>query len=308
MRSVSCNLCGADDWEVRFAATENVDAGLDTRAFRCTHDGYGSHTQIVTCRICGHVYANPRWDPDELMEAYASVEDALYVDEREGREKTFARHLRSIENYAGSGSGQSLLDVGAYIGVFVEIARSQGWDAQGVEPSRWAVEEAESLGLPVFEGTLEAGHLDGKQFDVVTLWDVIEHMDDPSAELSRIFALLKPGGYIAVHTMDIDSLASKMMGSRWPWLMDMHIHYFSRTTLTKMLEKKGFDVLWVGSQGRFLSFGYLASRVGGMSHALGRVFLWLVKKLGIAEKTLSLNFGDLITAIARKPHHPSYPE
>ena len=159
MKNVACNLCGRDDWQVRFPATMNGAADLDVSAFRCTSAGYGHHPQIVQCRHCSYVYANPRWDPDELLGAYSAVEDDVYLQERQGRELTFQKHLQQLEKFVGTADGRSLLDIGAYIGVFVEVARASGWDAIGVEPSVWAVSVARAKGLPVFQGTQEAGEL-----------------------------------------------------------------------------------------------------------------------------------------------------
>jgi hypothetical protein len=101
--------------------------------------------------------------------------------------------------------------------------------------------------------------------------------------------------------MDIDSLAARVMGRRWPWLMDMHIHYFSQRTLREMLEGVGFEVVWIGAQGRFLSLGYLATRIGAMSGPLGRLVGGLFRALGIDSVAVRVNFGDLITAYGRRP-------
>jgi 2-polyprenyl-3-methyl-5-hydroxy-6-metoxy-1,4-benzoquinol methylase len=298
---VRCNLCGADDFSVRFPSTLNGSNALNVDAFRCTSDTYGHHAQIVTCRECGYVYANPRWDSADVLAAYGDVEDSTYAEEREGRELTFSKHLADMEKRIGPANGRSLLDVGAYIGVFVEVAREAGWNAYGVEPSRWAVEVAHKRGLPVIEGTQDADALQGMQFDVVTLWDVIEHVDDPADEIRKAYQLLKPGGTIVVHTMDIDSLMSRLMQGRWPWLMDMHIHYFSQQTLQAMLRQAGFTINWSGAQGRYLRLGYLATRVGGLNAALGRATARLVERLDLAGVAVPINFGDLFTVYAIRP-------
>jgi SAM-dependent methyltransferase len=300
MEFVTCNLCGHDDWFVRYPSTVADRERPEVVAYRCTHSGYGSHPQIAQCRNCGLVYANPRWDPEDLLDAYSAVEDDRYVIERAGRVQTFTKHLQALEKWAGPGEGRNLLDLGAYIGVFVEVAISHGWEAIGIEPSRWAVEVARGNGLPIVEGTLAAEELIGRRFDVITMWDVIEHLDDPSYELRKIYNLLEPGGLLAVHTMDIDSFIAKLMGTRWPWLMDMHIHYFSRKTLREMLHKTGFQVLWVGAQGRYLSLGYIVSRLRGLSKPLGRIVGWPIARTGASETTVPLNFGDLMTVYARK--------
>jgi 2-polyprenyl-3-methyl-5-hydroxy-6-metoxy-1,4-benzoquinol methylase len=296
---VPCNLCGQDDWQVRYAATLNR-ASLQVDAFRCTSAGYGHHLQIVECVHCGYVYANPRWEETELLDAYTAVEDETYVYERTGRELTFRKHLQALEKYTGPAQGRSLLDVGAYIGVFVEAAQAAGWQAQGIEPSAWAVAEAQRQGLPVIAGTQDSLELQGCAFDVLTMWDVIEHVDDPAAELGKAYQLLKPGGIIAVHTMNIDSLTARLMGERWPWLMDMHIHYFSQTTLCAMMERKGFDIIWAGAQGRYLRLGYLASRLAGLNAWLGRAANEVVTRFNLAELAIPVNFGDLMTVYARR--------
>lgn len=299
-RYVSCILCGRDDWKLRFAATYDNHDGFDLGAFRCTSSGYGQHAQIVQCRYCGYVYANPRWVGQDLLEAYEAVEDETYVREREGRILTFRRHLRSLEQFAGPAAGRRLLDVGAYTGVFVEVACEAGWDACGVEPSQWAVDVARSRGLPVVQGTQAALSVQRGSFDVITMWDVIEHVEDPPSELARARELLKSGGLLAVHTMDIESPFARLMGRRWPWLMEMHIHYFSRRTLAQMLYKEGFTVLASGAQGRYLRLGYLASRLRGLNQPLGSLAQRLSASLGLDSVAVPINLGDLFTVYARR--------
>ena len=191
--------------------------------------------------------------------------------------------------------------MGAYIGVFVEVAQEKGWQATGVEPSKWAVEVALQHQLQLILGTQDAPELHGQQFDLVTMWDVIEHVPNPAAELAKAYQLLKPGGYIAVHTMDVDSWLAKIMGSRWPWYMSMHIQYFSQKTLQQMVKQTGFEVIWCGTRGRYLRVNYLASRIGGFNKTVGRVLGQAVNGLGLATVALPVNFGDLFTVYARKP-------
>lgn len=300
MITVCCNLCGKDEWQLRYPATMDNSQQVNVDAFRCTNVGYGHHPQIVACNHCGHVYANPRWSETELVAAYTAVEDEIYVTERTGRELTFRKHLAAMERQVGVANGRSLLDVGAYIGVFVEVAQAAGWRACGVEPSTWAARQAQQRGLNVIEGTQDAPALQGCQFDVVTMWDVIEHVAEPLTEVQKASHLLKSGGWLVVHTMDIDSLAARLLGSRWPWLMDMHLHYFSQQSMAYMLAQAGFNVVWSGAQGRYLRLGYLASRIGGLHGALGRLAERGVAQLDLAETAVPINFGDLFTVYARK--------
>jgi SAM-dependent methyltransferase len=169
-----------------------------------------------------------------------------------------------------------------------------------VEPSRWAVEQAREHGLRMIEGTLATSELPEGSWDVVTMWDVIEHVADPLGEMQQAQRLLKPGGLLVVHTMDIDSLFARVMGGRWPWLMEMHIYYFSRRTLKAMLEQAGLTVIRVEPQGRYLRLGYFATRIGGFSPSLGRLLGRVFRLLHLSDVPVPLNFGDLVTAYAIK--------
>ncbi len=296
---VPCNLCGARDAFVRFPST--LGRGESSwRAYACTSGGYGVHGPIVQCRRCGLVYASPRRRASRVMDFYQAVEDPLYDEEREGRVLTFESHLRPLERFTGPPNHRPLLDVGAYVGVFVEIAARHGWDAWGVEPSRWAVEQARARGLRVHWGTLESVHLPARSFSVVTMWDVIEHLTDPFGTLREVRRVLEPGGLLVVHTIDLDSLFARLMGRRWPWLMEMHLYYFSRRTLRAMLAKAGFEVVWMRAQGRYLRAGYLAGRLTALSPALGRPLAWLIARLHLRKVPVRINLGDLFTTYARK--------
>ena len=258
------------------------------------------HHAIVQCKQCGLVYANPRWDGAEVLDHYVAVEDPLYLEEREGRVLTFQHHLLPLHELTGAPASRRLLDIGAYVGVFVEIAQAAGWQAVGVEPSHWAVTEARKRGLAMLEGTLASAALPEADFDVVTMWDVIEHLTDPLAELQQAYWVLKPGGWLVVHTMDIDSALARLMGRRWPWLMEMHLYYFSRRTLRQLLKQAGFE--WVRSepQGRYLRLGYLMTRIRPYNRWVAAVLDRMIHLLGWRERPIAINLGDLITAYARK--------
>ena len=299
MIEVNCNYCQSDNYTVKYPSTMNGQtAQMD--AFRCTTPDYGIHGRIVQCNKCGHIYTNPVQDGDELLALYTAVEDETYVEERIGRRLTFNKHLDAFEKVTGLGEGRKLLDVGAYIGVFVEVARERGWDAIGVEPSDWGAEYAQKSGLPVIKGTIDHPQVVMQQFDSITMWDVIEHLSDPLGELKKAYRLLKTGGMIAVHTMDVDSVASKILGSRWPWYMAMHVQFFSQASMIKFLEKAGFEGVWTGVQGRYLRLHYLASRLGGLNPAIGRAADGIINGLNLGDQAIPINFGDLFTVYARK--------
>ncbi len=299
-----CNLCGANDYTLYIPSTldqKPPQAGEgDWRAYACTSGGYGHHGPIVRCEHCGFVYATPRPQNHEVLDIYTAVEDPLYQQERAGRVLTFEQHLKPLEDFVGPPAHRRLLDVGAYTGVFVEIAARHGWNAWGIEPSQWAVEQARAQGLQMIPGALEEADLAPESYAVITMWDVIEHVTDPLGTFQAAWRALEPGGILVVHTMDLNSPFARLMGRRWPWFMEMHLCYFSRQTMTAFLEKADFEIVWMGAQGRYLHVGYLASRVTALAPLFGRPLEWLVRKLQLGEKATRVNLGDLFTTYARK--------
>lgn len=301
MEHVVCNLCGSDDTELLYPNTlPAYSSEDDMERLRCTSPSYGQHYAIVKCRNCGLVYANPRREERAILNGYEKVVDETYLEERRGRVRTFRQRLRSLESFVPFEESRRLLDVGCYTGIFLEIAEERGWEAWGVEPSNWAAEQSQSKGLRVINGTLEEAHFADHFFHVVTTWDVIEHLTNPLRMLKESNRVLKEGGLICIHTMNIESPFAKLMGSRWPWLMEMHLYYFSPRTLEAMLKKAGFEVVEIATQGRFVPLGYLFSRLKAYSPSLSKGLVRLMTTLGLKRSLVSINLGDLFTAYARK--------
>jgi 2-polyprenyl-3-methyl-5-hydroxy-6-metoxy-1,4-benzoquinol methylase len=310
---VPCNLCGADDYRVRYPSTLSAsnDRPSDPEHYLCTTLSYGEHFRIVQCAQCGLVYTSPRRKPAAILNDYESVVDTRYLEEQAARVATFAQNIRPLEKLLGHevngrAAGQRtnhnrLLDVGAHVGIFVEVAAKRGWEAAGLEPSRWAVEEGHRRGLTMHQGTLRDAELDAASYDAVTMWDVVEHLIDPMADLVEAARLLKPGGALLVHTINIDSALARLMGKRWPWLVEMHNYFFSPATLGAMVEKAGLEVRSSHIQGRYLHLGYLLSRLSGFNTTLGRWAENTTKALGVEHWLVPINTGDLFTMLATKP-------
>jgi 2-polyprenyl-3-methyl-5-hydroxy-6-metoxy-1,4-benzoquinol methylase len=243
------------------------------------------------------VFQSPVPPPTEIIHAYEEVVDERYEQERIGRLHTFRRDLRELERYARPGR---LLDVGCHIGLFVEVAQEAGWDAWGVEPSHWAARRAETRGLRVLHGALDDVDLTEGSFDAVTMWDVIEHLTDPLGALRRCRELLKPGGIVAVCTMDVQALFPRLAGRRWPWYMQMHLIYFSKRTLGAMLRAAGYDVLGTAPHKRVVRADYLASRLEGYCRPAARLVTGALGAVGLQDRLVSVDLGDLFLMFARR--------
>jgi len=249
-RLVLCNLCGSQRFAVLYRGRSTRAPDLDPNSMRCTSLEHGGFTNIVQCSDCGLIYQNPCDDDETLAKLYAGVDDPVYERESGGRVRTFGRLVERLGRYAQPGR---LVDVGCYTGIFLEQARRAGWDVVGVEPSAWAAKLAREKGFTVFEGAFRDAHELPAPFDAVTIWDVIEHLPDPLADLKHAHSILKPGAVLALSTMDTASLFARLAGRHWPWYMRMHLVYFTRESMRRMLEAAGFEVLAIERHERIVS-------------------------------------------------------
>jgi hypothetical protein len=234
-------------------------------------------------------------DTTQLLQAYGAVEDPVYLAEKDNRYLTFQRALRLL----GPAGGRRLLDVGAYCGYFVDVARAGGFQAEGIELSRWAVGQAHQLGLPVRNESIAERARSGARYDVITMWDVIEHLPDPRAELEACSQLLRPGGQIHVSTIDAGSLLARALGRRWPWLMDMHLVYFDRANLTALLEQTGFRVVRRGDYTHIVSADYLLRKAAASFPLLAPIFHGL-RRLLPGRTPIPVNLGDNMVITAER--------
>jgi SAM-dependent methyltransferase len=261
---------------------------------------------LVRCRSCGLMYVGERTADytfsssdsgrtqalgdrvTELGIVAAAVEDA----ERPLRLGAERERLERVRGWAASGR---LLDVGSSIGGFLTVA-SERYDAWGVEPDPGTASQAREAGLNVLTGTL-ADVVD-RQFDVITMFHVIEHLDSPRAALSHASALLAPGGVIVIETPTVDNLWFRLAPRRWRQLIPDHYFFFSRSTLERLLRETGLQPIDHAKVGRRVSLRFAADRLRRagvpLAGALGRA-------LGPAGGlSVRLNPGDIMQVVARR--------
>jgi len=295
LEQVRCALCGADDTR----PVAEIDA-----------------LHIVRCRQCGLVYVNPRYPEGLLQEIYTEqyydhdgIRNGLeffgyddYLADEQNIKLTFRKRLKIIELLTRKGR---LLDVGCATGFFLDLARSQDWEVLGSEVSEFSARYArERFGLDVRLGTLRQLHLDAASLNAVTMWDVIEHVVDPLAELQEVQRILRPQGILSVITPDAGSWMARLLGRRWEEFRRVreHIYFFSRRTMGDMLRKAGLDVVRMESADKVFYLGPAIQRLkyytwdGAITSAVAR----LVYKLGLDKLRVNVNPLTKMTVYARK--------
>lgn len=282
-----CWVCG----ESRLRRVrEGVSPGdLASHDFAITDARYGTTGAIDRCEACGFRQCSELTD---VLGFYEDLEDPEY-DEGRGPRALQARKL--IETLSPYAMGKKLLDVGAGAGILVEEAASLGYDAVGVEPSRWLAERAKERGLNVIHGTLPHPDATGP-FDVVTMIDVVEHVPDPIAVLRDLRDVLAPGGIAAVVTPDVGSMAARLLGKKWWHYRIAHIGYFDRATFMRALGDAGLEPVAFKRPGWYFAGDYLAERAVGY---LPRFLRPPVPRF-LSRLTVPLNLRDSLLAICRR--------
>ena len=137
----------------------------------------------------------------------------------------------------------TLLDAGAGRGRFVAAARAAGWDARGIEPSARGVEAARSVyGVELERAGIADAAIAPGSFDAVSLWHVLEHVDDPGAALARVRTWLRPGGVVLVGAPNLASLQARLGGARWFHLdVPRHRTHFTARGLETLLARTGLE-------------------------------------------------------------------
>lgn len=261
LEEIACDLCGGASVIVRRAAApERPSARNLAQTFRASADAPLTE-RLVQCTDCGLVFVSPRVTAGAIAAAYAEGDDQGFVSQADVRERTVAGQIARMEALTG-GPGR-VFDVGTAGGSFLAAARARDWDVDGCEPNAWLADwGARRYGLDIRHGTLATLDLPREHYDAVTLWDVVEHLTEPSAEIARAHALMKAGGHLFMTFPDIESLPARMLGRRWPCFSAVHIYYFSKRTMGRMLERSGFEMIEARPHVPRLELGYGLDRAG----------------------------------------------
>ncbi len=233
---VVCDLCGADHPVLWF----------EKESFR-----------YVRCHRCGLVYVTPRLRgnleaQDDFYDRVTGgdLDDAAERDRHPKRLNSLAKAARSYQPYKHIGI---LLDVGCGFGAFLEAAKSEGWNACGVEVSP-KVASIAARRHEVFCGFLSEAPYDPNSFAAVRLNNVIEHTPSPRGLVRDIHRVLRPGGLLSISTPNVDSFSVALQGAGWRYIGGQsHIYLFGPKTLERLLQAEGFKVVRIFTRGIHLT-------------------------------------------------------
>lgn len=242
MEHVGCHLCGLDDVQVLFRKRDKL--GI-------TEDEF----QVVECSRCGLVYVNPRPTEVEIGKFYPETyswketleANSLFTRWLRRLEKAYRYHLlrdevSKVAQFTGRNSGR-VLDVGCGTGDRLDVFGNKGFETYGIETSDSADYAREHLRLKVSKGDLFSARFPDRFFDLVTLYNVLEHTHHPSKVCNEIHRILKDDGFVIIQVPNKDSLQYKIFKGQWAAFdVPRDLYYFGTETLKSLLGRVGFTV------------------------------------------------------------------
>jgi SAM-dependent methyltransferase len=301
MKYVSCNYCQSDDTHF---VTHGPDLFLNLPG----------DFVLVRCNTCGLIYQNPQLTRRELEPHYPELyepykknpDDESSLVRRFDIQYGINRRCRQLINYHPHPG--KILDIGCATGLFLKTISDFGWQATGIEPSDYASEYArKTFNLDVKTGVLEDFCIPTDEFDVVTMWDVLEHVPDPRMTLTEVARVLKPGGLLALSLPNPTCPEAQIFGDSWiGWDRPRHLYLFTPKVLQRYLSDAGFGTMSLESLGGRLGLTLLSFemylKAKGVSEKKGRqirdllnnwpfrIGSWPIYKLGeLTNRTTVMN-------------------
>jgi 2-polyprenyl-3-methyl-5-hydroxy-6-metoxy-1,4-benzoquinol methylase len=258
---------------------------------------------LKKCGSCGHIMADLDITSLEMKKIYDKNyfhgdEYCNYLSDRKVFERQFQSRLSYIEKFKPGGK---LIEIGCAYGFFLAVAQRSyqvlGFDI-AEEPTRYA---RDMLGLDArCEDFLDA-KIEHLSVDVITMWDVIEHLPRPDLVVDKAAEVLKAGGFLFVTTGDIGSLIPRIRKERWRLIHPpTHIHYFNKSTITNMLEEAGLKIVNI----RYVGSRRSIRQVAFSLFALGRdkplsIYSIIVDSI-LGDFSFVLNTYDIMLVVAQK--------
>ncbi len=210
-----------------------------------------------------------------------------------------------VATHLGHQTSKRLLDIGCSTGFFLRVAQEKGWACKGVELSKDTARIAsEKYNLDVFQGELAGQPFEDGEFDVITLWDVIEHLEDPLATLNDIQHILSKDGIIVFRTPNADglfpvlSLSIANLTGQWPHATPPgHLFQFSKRSIKRLLEKSNFEIIKIIDERIPISYTF------GTPSEIFRSIKWIIYSFLFVPVALVgpwLKKGDSMVVLAKR--------
>lgn len=286
-----CAICGIEGNTVElYPANFSMDA-LTPAVFSARRLPDRIHYRMVRCNNCGLVRSDPIVPPDILSQLY-SKSTFEYDEEVDNLKLCYGRYLNSLSQY--DIKKDALLEIGCGNGFFLDEAVKQGYNnVRGVEPSLDAVERANPQIRPLIVcNIMQAGLFNREQFDVICMFQVLDHIPDPKKLLDECFRVVKHRGLIFCISHNVEAISARILGARSPIVDIEHTYLYSPKTLSRLFSEAGFNILSIGYALNVYSPHYIA-RLLPLPKAIKESVLKILKTGWIRKLRMTVPLGNI---------------
>ena len=261
---------------------------------------------IHRCRSCELLFVHPQPSKEELGKLYSASyfsrgnKYATALDPKHDPNRLNDQSkVELVKRWCSSGT---LLDVGCAVGGFLAIAKEYGFEVEGVEIAEYAAEQARTrLHITVRNSDIYSADLAPESYDVITMWDVIEHLTDPNLALEKIARALRPKGYIAFSTGDVSSAWARLTAKRWQLLTPpQHLYFFSPRSMSSLLKRHGFSLKEIHHQSKWVTVAFVLFKAQESLGSIIKPVSTVIRWSGLESAKININLGDIMTVVAQK--------
>lgn len=198
---------------------------------------------FVECQQCSLTMINPRPVYANILKGYTEDYSQGYINKKDKKIRRAKRKVRKMKKIIPQGRW---LDIGCSAGFILSVAKAANYDTYGIEIDPLGIKHArETLGLDnIFQGTFEEHQFDENFFDIITLYDVIEHVQDLNEIVRELKRILNKDGIIEIWTPDIGHWRVPKALFEWEAIKPSeHLYYFDKSTLSMLLNKHGLKII-----------------------------------------------------------------
>lgn len=221
----------------------NTNHYLTCKDYTVSHENF----EIVCCENCGFKFTNPRPSQNEIGKYYKSES---YISHSNTSKGLISKLYHSVRKYTLKGKLNlingllakrgSLLDVGCGTGMFLKTCQEDGWKISGIEVDESAGKYASELtGIEIKTEIL--GSFSGEQFDIISMWHVLEHVHLLEETVQWLYERLSDKGYLIIAVPNHESKDAQIYQENWAaYDVPRHLYHFSQASISQLFKQKGF--------------------------------------------------------------------
>lgn len=253
---------------------------------------------LYFCKKCEIIFSE--FVDRKFEDNYKDVLDKLYIEQIENKKKYFKNIINKLSNIISN--QDDVIEIGSYYGAFGSQIKENVKSYTGLELSTHASKYSrDNFNLNIENKSIFTFFENSsKKFDIIFMFDVIEHLDDPDKVIKLCSNNLKENGKIIISTMNMDSIFAKITRSYYPWIIPMHKFYFTDHSIKKFLNRNNLTLDKIFKDIRIISLEYLFIKISQKISFFQFIYKILIKFKSLKNLSIKFSLFDINIYVASK--------